>query len=255
MTDKIDLIVCDIDNTLPVTNGRIDRSLLVSAEKFSGKGNTFCLASGRNYKEISNMSDNFPCVYICSDGALTTEKGKIIAEDVIEKNILNEIFSRTKSDFLLYGFSKVFCVSEDDEFIKAQREKYDNLAVIKTCNDVTENIYKVAFFKADDFDGAIRYVTMNKKLSRVYNFSGWKEFVSYGTNKGKALKNLMCLKGIKESAVCAFGDNINDMEMLKTARHSFAVANAKPEVKRLCKYLTDDVEKEILKITEWEEKI
>lgn len=255
VTDRIELIVCDIDNTLPVNSGKINKSFLSVAETFQSKNKTFCLASGRNYPEMFDLADKFQCTYICSDGALTVENGRIVKGEEIEKSVLKEIFSRTKSSFLLYSFLNVYCVSEDKDFIVNQKEKYGiYLKEVKTLEEVTESVYKVAFWGADDFDGALRYVTMNKKLIRVYNFSGWKEFVKYGVNKGTALKTILKEKNIKDSNCCAFGDNTNDIEMLKAVRHSFAVSNAKQEVKRLCKYITEDTEKEILKILESEEK-
>ena len=71
-------------------------------------------------------------------------------------------------------------------------------------------------------------------------------------NKGTALKILMKELGVNEKNAAAFGDNINDMEMLKAVRHSFCVKNAKNEVKRMCKYKTDDILNTLVSITEVE---
>ena len=37
----------------------------------------------------------------------------------------------------------------------------------------------------------------------------------------------------------AFGDQLNDIEMLKRAYYSFAVANARPEAKEASRFLAD----------------
>lgn len=46
-----------------------------------------------------------------------------------------------------------------------------------------------------------------------------------------------------------FGDQLNDIEMLKQAYYSFAVANARPEVKEAARFETDsNVQDGVLKI-------
>ena len=45
-------------------------------------------------------------------------------------------------------------------------------------------------------------------------------------------------------------DNLNDLEMLRRARVSFAMENGNAEVLRMCKYKTNNVSNEILNIIE-----
>ncbi len=37
----------------------------------------------------------------------------------------------------------------------------------------------------------------------------------------------------------AFGDNLNDLELLAAAEESYAIGNAREEVKKAAKYVTD----------------
>ena len=52
------------------------------------------------------------------------------------------------------------------------------------------------------------------------------------------------------SETAAFGDNLNDLAMLRRARLSYAANNANPEVVRMCKFKTNNVTDEILNIIE-----
>ena len=49
-------------------------------------------------------------------------------------------------------------------------------------------------------------------------------------SKWTALSALMEHLGVAPDEVCTFGDNFNDIEMLKSAEMSFAVSNARQEV-------------------------
>ena len=250
MTDRIELIACDIDNTLPFDGEKVSLSTLAAIKNVMEKGVSFCLASGRHYSDMAKIADNLECFYISNDGALCMKNMRIVFENPIPQTVLKEIFLRTKASCLFYSMFNVYCLSENEKFISENRSRYESFRVVKSLDEIVESIYKVAFLTDNDFDPAIRYVTANRKLCRVYNNEGWKEFVLIGTNKGTAVKTLLKELNINEKNAAAFGDNTNDMEMLKAVRHSFAVKNAKNEVKKMCKYKTDDILNTLVSITE-----
>ena len=65
----------------------------------------------------------------------------------------------------------------------------------------------------------------------------WLDFVDYQADKGYALKSIQKLLGIKREETMAFGDNLNDLGMLESAGESYAVANARPQVRQAAKHL------------------
>lgn len=58
----------------------------------------------------------------------------------------------------------------------------------------------------------------------------------YSVNKGSALQYFLRYFGAKPSELIAFGDGLNDTEMLKLAGYSYAMANGDPEIKKIAKY-------------------
>jgi len=60
-----------------------------------------------------------------------------------------------------------------------------------------------------------------------------------GTNKGRALQVLCEMLDIPQSASIAFGDDINDVEMLSYAGHGFAMKNGVEEVKKAADDVTE----------------
>ena len=57
------------------------------------------------------------------------------------------------------------------------------------------------------------------------------EVLPRGVNKGVALKEVMSRLSIPLEAVVAFGDGMNDLELLKVAGKGVAMENAHPELK------------------------
>ena len=72
-------------------------------------------------------------------------------------------------------------------------------------------------------DGAVRVV-----LSSHY----WVDVMRPGVNKGVAVRRLQEQLKVAPDECAAFGDYLNDVEMLSSVGHSFAMANAHPEVKK-----------------------
>ena len=63
----------------------------------------------------------------------------------------------------------------------------------------------------------------------------WMDCSAPGSGKGSAVAFLQEYLGITPEETCTFGDNLNDIEMLKNAGHSYAVSNSRPEVQAAAK--------------------
>ena len=70
----------------------------------------------------------------------------------------------------------------------------------------------------------------------------WLDIYKLGVNKGTALRWFQKFFGVTGEETLALGDQQNDVEMLKAARHSYAVGNAIPEAKRAARYVTESCE-------------
>jgi hydroxymethylpyrimidine pyrophosphatase-like HAD family hydrolase len=58
-----------------------------------------------------------------------------------------------------------------------------------------------------------------------------------GVNKGRAMRMLQEIKGVSPDACMAFGDYLNDLEMLQSVTESYAMENALDEIKRVSKHI------------------
>ncbi len=77
----------------------------------------------------------------------------------------------------------------------------------------------------------------------------WIDFTAMGAEKGNAVRELQERLHVTQEETMAFGDNHNDIEMLKNAGESYAVSNARREVKCVCKHILPDADQgSVLKV-------
>ena len=67
------------------------------------------------------------------------------------------------------------------------------------------------------------------------------EFLGPGVTKGTALGILCAEIGISADLVMAFGDNLNDLEMLREAGHGVAMGSAPEELKLAADSVIEDI--------------
>jgi 5-amino-6-(5-phospho-D-ribitylamino)uracil phosphatase len=88
-----------------------------------------------------------------------------------------------------------------------------------------------------------------------YRGENWYGFVNKNSGKLQAIQELLKVLHISRNDVIAFGDDVNDIEMLKVCGLGIAVANAVSAVKEIANVIVDSnnedgvakyIEKEIL---------
>ena len=70
----------------------------------------------------------------------------------------------------------------------------------------------------------------------------WIDFVPFGTNKAKGIREYQKRYHISPEECVTFGDEYNDIEMLKAVKYGFAMAHSKEGVRAAASYVTERVE-------------
>lgn len=65
----------------------------------------------------------------------------------------------------------------------------------------------------------------------------WLDVMKKGVTKGTAIKQLQKKLGISREECMAFGDFMNDYDMMKECEESYAMENAHPGLKAICKHI------------------
>lgn len=102
----------------------------------------------------------------------------------------------------------------------------------------------ISYFKLAFTDGdtsklvKLRSQLEKQRINSSYSDKYWLEVMAEGVNKGAALNFLTKHLSMDLADVLAFGDQENDLEMLKISGRGIAMENAAPAVKKIADKLT-----------------
>ena len=107
--------------------------------------------------------------------------------------------------------------------------------------EITDAIIKVSAYKPHGIQKATEglIAQFGGRLKMTISGDMWMDAMAPGVCKGQAIRTLQENLDIKPEETMAFGDQLNDIEMLESAYYSFAVANAREEVKKAARFQAD----------------
>ena len=124
-------------------------------------------------------------------------------------------------------------------YIKHSRRPVDNiLNLLKKNNQKIENI-NLFFETLSQKESCFKTLNAISHITLTSSFDMNLEIGNQSTSKASALKVLGERLNIKAEEMMAFGDHLNDLEMLKYVKYPIAVANAHALVKKSAFYITD----------------
>lgn len=244
----IKLIASDIDGTL-IQDSTPDLYPEMAEEicRLAPKGVLFCAASGRQLASIQNVFRDVkaPVCYIAENGAHIHYRGEDIAVTPMARGYAEEIIRELRTLGEGYEFSVStpegsILESRDEAFLHMMAHGYRNQ--FRQVEDVLAQkvqILKIAVYHK----GSIRALGETELIPRWKDrvqvcVAGeeWVDFMDKTVDKGNALRLVQQRFGIAPEETMAFGDNTNDIGLMKAAGYSYAVENAHPEVKRAARF-------------------
>ena len=246
----IKLIASDMDGTLLTTDKRLPEDFTEVVRALYKKGVSFCIASGRQYASLRrDLEELVPeLVFIAENGALIMEHDRQLFIDPLEGCDLPAIVRAAGGLDQVYP---VICRSDcalvdksaSEAFIDELRMYYEQTFVVENlaekCDDF-HDVCKVAFYDAGDAATHALPVLMERLggcHSVILSGANWVDVMKPGVNKGRAMRMLQEIKGISPDQCMAFGDYLNDLEMLESVTESYAMENALDEIKRIARHI------------------
>jgi len=244
--ENIKIVVSDMDGTLLRSNHELSPEFHTIYHQLQKLGIQFVPASGRQFFSITsyfeNEKDSMPI--IAENGTYVTYKGTEVFVDELDKNIVKEIILEARNiegaNLVLAGKNAAYVESKDDNFLNFFQNFYTKNNVVEDLLAIEdEQFIKIAIHHANGSEMNLfpKFKTFEKNnLNVVISGEVWIDIMNNGTNKGKALQELQKKLGISQEETMVFGDYMNDIEMLKLAKYSFAMENAHPNVKKVANY-------------------
>ena len=127
------------------------------------------------------------------------------------------------------------------DVIEHVEQYYKSYQIVNDLLDIIENqpICKMSIL--DLYDAEHHVYPYMKKYADIFQIllSGyeWVDVMNVGVNKGEAYTRLMKRLGYTSDQCMAFGDYLNDIELLQSCKYSYAMENAHPDVKQAANFI------------------
>ena len=238
----IKLIVSDLDGTLLPPTKIMPEETFPLIEKFTAQGGTFAPASGR---QLPNLKKLFAPVVdkiaiIAENGGLVWHKGEIIySNPTAPDDIIRALGVIRSIDGLYPVLSCTDCAYYEDTlplFVDTVKKSYSSECRVDNLDEVARRAtaLKISVWDslpATEHAGLLLPPRIDGLRVMISGFD-WVDVSVKDSNKGNALKALMAHLGFKKEQCAAFGDHMNDYEMLCECGHPYVTANAYPLLKQ-----------------------
>ncbi|MEG2577290.1 MAG: HAD family hydrolase [Glutamicibacter sp.] len=233
---QIKLVAVDMDGTFLDGEGKIPEASWAVIDKLQARGIKFVPASGRQF---ATLREQFATL---GEIAIIAENGPVVmhGENEIYSNIIDPpsvaaviqaVRGQAALDagLVLCGRRTAYVERADERFANAVAPYYRAVQVVEDLAQVEDEIIKMA---VNVGTGAVQEMAaaLQVPLQVVISGSHWVDAMNHGVHKGLALAALQDKLGISADETAVFGDYPNDLEMIKAATYSFAMANAHPVV-------------------------
>lgn len=244
----IKLIVSDIDGTLLRDgNNELNPELPEVILKLRKQGMQFAAASGRQWVSIERTFDAVKekIFYLSDNGAYVGLHGRNLYLNTIEPEVVRQMVRDIRREGLIplvSGPDILYIDQGDQEFYDWLVKGYQfRVQRVEDVLQVEEPYIKVSAYRKTGIDGATKELRAGYQDQLKITISGdmWMDCMAPGVNKGAAVRLLQESLGIFPKETMVFGDQMNDIEMINQAYYSFAVGNARSEVKAAARFQTD----------------
>ncbi len=244
----IKIVFLDIDGTILRPDDTIEESTKNAVAQLKEKGIEVFLATGRPLHEIMDIGDELSISsYIAYNGAFAIHQGKTLFNEPLPTNLVDSLFKITKQnhlDIVLYSQSQNLFLSMESKIVKEfimtfhlrKNARYDDTNKDKILGATIITTEEHAEKKFNHID-EIHLSSVN-----VEGMKNCRDVIREKVNKGVAVKAVLAALHIPPEQAAAFGDGMNDKEMLSAVAHGFAMGNANPDLFSYAKYKTTDVE-------------
>ncbi|MCR4863312.1 MAG: HAD family hydrolase [Ruminococcus sp.] len=227
----IKMILTDLDHTLLREDGSISDETLKILSKCREQDILFAIATARYWIGAERYIEQLkPDYEITTDGTLIHSKDKCIFSCEFSEEETNQIINSIMSSLpsaeitvatgkRVYWNSKH--ISESEKLHKAIYNDYSTYLNVKANKIVVELPDEIIAKQIADRLGC--------KL-QSYRGEKWYAFLPKGSGKITAIEAMIKASSVSAEDIVAFGDDINDIEMLKLCGKGVVVANAVAEV-------------------------
>lgn len=241
------ILFLDIDGTIVRPDHTIEESTRIAIAEMKNKGIEVVLATGRPLHEIMETAKELQIdSFVAYNGSLAIYKGTEIFKEFMDGDNLRKYLEVAKAhnhEIILYSRNKNYLTNLETPLVKQFLEQFHLKKNEMFTGESINEILSLTLLTPDENEINHYPELENIHFSQVNvnGYTGCYDVILDNVNKGVAVKKILDHLLIPEGLAIAFGDGLNDVEMLSTVGESFAMGNAHPKLKPYAKHVTTDV--------------
>lgn len=247
----IKVIFFDIDETLYVKNKAIlPDSVPTVIRSLKRKGIIPAIATGRARcafpEKIDQLiKDEGIELFVTINGQYNSYKNQVITKHPIAIADIERIIHFLSQHHIEYAFvgNEGIAVSNITPQLKEALDPITTRYFIDQDYYKTHDVYQLLLFYSADQD---QFIADSGILGEKFKAVRWHDYsvdclVATGS-KASGIDAVVEYLGLTIDNVMAFGDGLNDIEMISHVGTGVAMGNAHPELKKVANYITEDIE-------------
>ncbi|API93744.1 phosphatase [Virgibacillus pantothenticus] len=241
------MVFLDIDGTILTATNEIPGSTKEAIKKMQDNGVYVAIATGRapfmfdHIREALNIQS-----FVSFNGQYVVFEGEEVYKNPIKEDDLfrlNQAITERKYPIVFSSHQQMKASVSRHPFIEESLKSMDF-----GYPEVDPN-----FYQSGPIYQALLFCKQEEEMQladqhHTLDFIRWHEYscdiIPMGGSKAIGVQKLMEASGLAVEDTYAFGDGLNDMEMLKEIGTGVAMGNAIADLKQVADYITDDVDKD-----------
>ncbi|WP_319380673.1 Cof-type HAD-IIB family hydrolase [Thiomicrorhabdus sp.] len=238
----IKLVVIDLDGTLLNPRHLVSEATLQALRALDQRGIQLMIATGRHFQDVYMLARqlNLPVSFITSNGARVHDhQGNLLYENHIPDELVGDVLDLTAGYDIHRNIYQgdVWLVEEENEPLLAIHHASGFAYQLIDFKEMRPGHIDKFYFNAPHavlvpVEAGLQQA-LGDRLTITFTTGEYLEVMNKGVSKGKALQSKLQSRGILPEEVMAFGDGMNDIEMLELVGHPVVMENAAESVKAL----------------------
>ncbi|RDW15587.1 HAD family hydrolase [Oceanobacillus chungangensis] len=237
----------DIDGTILKPDHTYTESTKDAISQVMDQGVEVFLATGRPIHEISELAGELSIdSFIGYNGAYALYQRENIVDEPIDSAVIDkfvEIAKENNHEFVMYTNGKNYFSNLDSPTVTLFTEAFQMKHNEAYTPAINHQILGVTVMNVEPSQPSLYEFDPAFHLSQV-NVEGVEnsyDIIRDTVNKGEAITKLLQRINVAKEEAIAFGDGMNDKEMLRAVGEGFAMANAHPDLFQYAKHRTTSV--------------
>lgn len=239
-----DIYVFDLDGTIVINNKKVNELIINQLKKLQDNGASIIFATSRALRGIKQVIPNnfLANSLILCNGAFSYSDNKIIHSDYIVKDVCDNIVKLLEENniefYVELGDSLYIPYYVTHPFFSILKSEANEEKVFYNYHDVKyAPIYKIAI--VENMPDYLQYSIESSENVLFYRHADTSaDIVSKNCSKWNMLKKL--LLDTNDYRVIAFGNDNNDIELLRNADLSIAVCPVNKQVSKAADIILND---------------